>query len=114
MTEREKIEKLKQFENERVFREFLIELLKRIGFKNVFHSHRYGSPEFGKDIIATYEHEIEGEDNYAFVVKKGHISAGTNEIETIKNQINQCFEYPYLGIDGNKFYVQKTSRKFTI
>lgn len=108
MTDREKTEKLKQFTNEREFREFLIELLKKIGFKNVIHSHRYGNPEFGKDIIATYEHEIEGKDNYSFVVKKGHISAGTNEIETIKNQINQSFEYPYRSIEGDKFNVQKT------
>lgn len=108
MTNKDKIEKLKSFKSEKDFREFLIELLKKVGFQNVIHSHRYGNPEFGKDIIATYEHDFEGTENYSFVVKKGHISAGTNEIETIKNQINQSFEYPYIDLNRDRFFVQKT------
>ena len=63
--------------------------------------------ELGKDIIAKFRHGIDGFEYYAFVVKYGHIGGGTNEIETIKNQIKQSFEYPYVGIDGNKIKINK-------
>ncbi|RLD41830.1 MAG: hypothetical protein DRI88_12215, partial [Bacteroidetes bacterium] len=117
MTTKEKIEKLKEFKNERHFREFLIDFLKESGFTNVMHTHRYGSPEQGKDIIAKYPHTLEGEDWYAFVVKLGRIGGGTNEIETIKNQIKQAFEYPYSGPDGKRQKINKvkvvTNENFT-
>ncbi len=107
MTTQEKIEKLREFKNEKEFREFLIDFLKNSGFTNVMHTHRYGSPEQGKDIIAKYPHSLEGGDWYAFVIKLGRISGGTNEIETIKNQIKQSFEYPYVGIDGKRQSINK-------
>jgi energy-coupling factor transporter ATP-binding protein EcfA2 len=117
MTTQEKIQKLKKFQNEREFREFLIDFLKKCGFKDVQYTHRYGSPEKGKDIIAKYPHMLEGGDWYAFVVKKGRLAGGTTEIETIKNQIKQAFEYPYLDLDGNKQKVNKvkvvTNENFT-
>ena len=117
MIHKEKIEKLKSFKNESEFREFLIDFLKKIGFTNVMHTHRYGSPEQGKDIIAKYPHSLEGEDWYSFVVKVGRIGGGTNEIETIKNQIKQSFEYPYVGIDGKRQKINKvkvvTNENFT-
>jgi len=117
MTTQEKISKLKTFKNEREFREFLIDFLKKCGFTDVIHTHRYGSPEQGKDIIAKYPHELEGDDWYAFVVKLGRVGGGTNEIETIKNQIKQSFEYPYKGVDGKKLKINKvkvvTNENFT-
>lgn len=113
----QKLEKLKSFKNEKEFREFLIDFLKKRGFTNVMHTHRYGSPEQGKDIIAKYPHSLEGEDWYAFVVKYGRIGGGTNEIETIKNQIKQSFEYPYEGPNGSKLKINKvkvvTNENFT-
>lgn len=107
MTTKDKIDKLKEFKNEQEFREFLIDLFKKKGFTDVMHTHRFGSPEQGKDIVAKYPHSLEGEDWYAFVVKFGRIGGGTNEIETIKNQIKQAFEYPYSGIDGKKLKINK-------
>lgn len=117
MTTKEKTDKLTSFKDEKEFREFLIDFLKKSNFKDVIHTHRYGSPEQGKDIIANIEHPVIGKDWFAFVVKKGRISGGTNEIETIKNQVIQSFEYPYKGIDGNKIKVNKvvvvTNENFT-
>lgn len=107
MTTQEKIEKLKEFKNEKEFREFLIDFLKKSKFTSVMHTHRYGSPEQGKDIIAQYPHSLEGGDWYSFVVKLGRIGGGTNEIETIKNQIKQSFEYSYAGPDGKKQRINK-------
>lgn len=113
----EKINKLKNFKTEKEFREFLIDFLKKCGFRDVIHSHRFGSPEQGKDIIARYPHALEGDDWYAFVVKLGRIGGGTNEVETIKNQIKQSFEYPYSGINGDRIKVNKvkivTNENFT-
>ncbi len=117
MTTQEKYERLKEFKNEKEFREFLIDFLKKWGFTNVIHTHRYGSPEQGKDIIAKYSHPIEGDDWYAFVVKLGRIGGGTNEVETIKNQIKQSFEYPYNGPEGEALKINKvkvvTNENFT-
>lgn len=113
----DKIKKLRNFSNEADFRIFLIDFLKKRGFKDVFHTHQYGRPEMGKDIIAKFEHPIEGNEWYSFVVKKGRIAGGTNEIETIKNQIKQSFEYPYKGIDGSEIKINKvkvvTNENFT-
>jgi len=117
MTIVEQISKLKDFKNEKEFREFLIDFLRKSGFENVIHTHRYGQPEQGKDIIAMFPNSFEGVDWYAFVVKYGRIGGGTNEIETIKNQIKQSFEYPYVGPDGNKLKINKvkvvTNENFT-
>ncbi len=46
MNHSQKIEKLKSLENERDFRSFLMDLLKRIGFKDVKETHQYGNPEY--------------------------------------------------------------------
>ncbi|PXX30645.1 NACHT domain-containing NTPase [Arenibacter sp. ARW7G5Y1] len=117
MTSTEKNKKLASFNNEKEFREFLIDFLKKSGFHDVLHTHRYGSPEQGKDIIGRIDHPITGNDWFAFVVKKGRISGGTNEIETIKNQILQSFEYPYKGINGEQININKvtvvTNENFT-
>lgn len=117
MTTLTKKEKLKGFNNENEFREFLIDFLIKSDFKDVIHTHRYGFPEQGKDIIGRIEHPITGDDWFAFVVKKGRISGGTNEIEMIKNQILQSFEYPYKGINGDKIKINKvivvTNENFT-
>lgn len=113
----EKIEVLKNFKNEKEFREFLIDFLKKRGFTDVFHTHRYGSPELGKDIIAKYPHGLDEYEWYSFVVKKGRIGGGTTEVEEIKGQIKQSFEYPYKGIDGNRLKINKvkvvTNENFT-
>lgn len=117
MTTQEKYDRLKEFQNEADFRLFLIDFLKKRGFKDVFHTHRYGNPELGKDIIARFPHGIDEFEWYAFVVKKGRIGGGTNEIETIKGQIKQSFEYPYLGINGERIKINKvkvvTNENFT-
>ncbi len=117
MVQVDKIEKLKSFKDEAEFREFLIDLLIKMGFKDVMHTHRYGAPESGKDIIGRYPHDLEGDDWYSFVVKKGRIGGGTNEIETIKNQIYQSFEYKYTGINGESISINKvkvvTNENFT-
>ncbi|WP_346857999.1 hypothetical protein [uncultured Draconibacterium sp.] len=107
MKHAEKIKKLKEFKNEKEFREFLIDFLKKIGFEDVMHTHKYGAPELGKDIIGKIEHTLEGDEWYAFVVKEGNISGGTNEIETIKNQIKQSFEYPYDDLNNGKININK-------
>jgi HJR/Mrr/RecB family endonuclease len=117
MTTTDKIEKLKTFSNEKEFREFLIDFLKKRGFLDVIHTHRYGSPELGKDIIAKFPHGLDGFEWYSFVVKKGRIGGGTTEVEEIKGQIKQSFEYPYKGIDGNRLKINKviivTNENFT-
>jgi hypothetical protein len=117
MTHSEKLEKLKSFDNENSFRLFLIDLLKKMGFNDVTHTHRYGSPEEGKDIIARYHHALEGDDWYSFVVKYGRIGGGTVEIETIKGQIKQSFEYPYYGPSQSPIKINKvkvvTNENFT-
>lgn len=117
MNTQDKIDKLKEFKNEDAFRKFLIDFLTKSNFKDVFHTHRYGAPEQGKDIIGRIEHPITGNDWFAFVVKKGRISGGTNEIETIKNQISQSFEYPYQGLAGEEIKINKvivvTNENFT-
>jgi len=117
MSNQEKIEKLKSFKNEKEFREFLVDLLKKNGFKDVLHTHRYGSPELGKDIIARRDHDIEGSEWYAFVVKLGRIGGGSVEVETIKSQIKQSFEYPYSNLTGHKQTINKvkviTNENFT-
>lgn len=117
MNTSEKNEKLRNFKNEKEFREFLIDFLKKRGFLDVFHTHRYGSPELGKDIIARYPHGLDEFEWYSFVVKKGRIGGGTTEVEEIKGQIKQSFEYPYKGIDGNRLKINKvkvvTNENFT-
>lgn len=117
MNQTEKIKKLKEFKNEKEFREFLITFLKKMGFKEVLHTHRFGNPELGKDIIGKLSHTIEGEEWYSFVVKYGRISGGTTEIETIKDQISQSYEYPYRSIDGKEIKINKvkvvTNENFT-
>ena len=117
MEQNEKIEKLKKFANEKEFRLFLIDLLARAGYENIEHTHKYGDPEFGKDILCSYPHPIDEDDWYSFVVKVGRISAGTNEIETIKNQVKQSYEYGYKRINGGKQAVSKvkvvTNENFT-
>ncbi len=118
MNTQDKINKLKGFKNEDEFRKFLIDFLTKSNFKDVFHTHRYGAPEQGKDIIGRIDHPITGIDWFAFVVKKGRISGGTNEIETIKNQISQSFEYPYQGLSGEEIKINKviviTNENFTV
>ena len=84
-----------------------MDLLKRMGFKNVQETHRYGAPEYGKDIIASFAHELDDIEWYAFVVKKGRILGGTDIIENVKNQIKQCFEYPYESVEGNEVKINK-------
>lgn len=103
----EKIRKLKDFKNEKEFREFLIDLLKKIGFENVLHTHKYGTTELGKDVVARFKHSLEGDEWYAFVIKVGNVTGGTNEIETIKNQIKQSFEYPYDDLNNGKININK-------
>ncbi|MFN8298749.1 MAG: hypothetical protein U0T75_06555 [Chitinophagales bacterium] len=107
MSTKEKIERLKNFQSEKEFREFLIDLLKKMGFTEVYHTHRFGNPELGKDIIAKLEHTVDGSEIHAFVVKLGHIGGGSTEIETIKNQIKQSFEYPYTLPNGEAIKVNK-------
>ncbi|MCJ7448301.1 MAG: HAMP domain-containing histidine kinase [Bacteroidales bacterium] len=107
MTYEDKIQKLKEFKNEAAFRFFLLDLLTRMGFKDLIETHKYGSPEFGKDIIGAVEHKFERIEHYAFVVKIGKIKGDTKRIEEIKNQIKQCFEYPYKDIYGNDIKINK-------
>jgi len=107
MDHKQKIEQFNNFKSESEFRNFLMDLIKRIGFTDVQQTHRYGSIELGKDIIGKIDHKIEGSEWYAFVVKIGKIDGGTNNIETIKNQIKQSFEYPYRSINGEKIKINK-------
>ena len=117
MNHGQKIQKLKDFKNEKEFREFLIDLLKKMGFENVMHTHKYGAIELGKDIIAKIKHPFEGEEWYAFVVKVGQIRGGTSEIENVKYQIKQCFEYQYDDLNNGKININRvkvvTNENFT-
>ncbi|MGD9159184.1 MAG: NACHT domain-containing protein [Desulfobacteraceae bacterium] len=112
-----KIEKLKEFKDENELRIFLMDLFKLIGFSDVQLTHKYGAPEFGKDIIASLDHPLDKKEWYAFVVKHGRVTGGTDSIEKIKNQIKQSFEYPYECIDGNNRKINKvrviTNEHFT-
>jgi hypothetical protein len=117
MNHNQKVLKLREFPNEKEFRLFLIDLLKSLGFKNVQHTHSYGEPELGKDIIASINHPLDEQEWHAFVVKKGRVTGGTNEIENIKNQIKQAFEYPYSLSNGQSIKINKvkvvTNEHFT-
>lgn len=103
----DQIAKLKSFSNEREFREFLMIFLRKMGFKNVQLTHQYGNPELGKDIIGQYPHSLEGDEWYSFVVKHGKVSGNTTEVETIKDQIAQSFEYTYEAMNGDKIKISK-------
>lgn len=107
MNYKDKIEKLKSFPNEREFRFFLMDLLKRIGFKDIQLVHKQGEPEFGKDIIASLDHQLDQKEWYAFIVKHGRILGGTDIIENIKNQIKQSFEYTFISVNGHEIKVNK-------
>lgn len=107
MNYKDKIEKLKSFPNEREFRFFLMDLLKRTGFKDIQLAHKQREPEFGKDIIASLDHQLDKKEWYAFIVKHGRILGGTDIIENIKNQIKQSFEYPFIGVNGHEIKVNK-------
>ena len=75
--------------------------------KKINHTHQYGRPEFGKDIIASFKHALDDDEWYAFVVKKGRILANTDTIENVKNQIKQAFEYPYETTEGKRIKINK-------
>lgn len=107
MTIQDKLKKLRAFDSEKSFRSFLIDLLKKYGFQDVTLTHRWGYPEKGKDIVARYTHPVDGDDWYAFVVKKGRIGGGSTEVEDVKNQIRQAFTFPYLGVDGREVRINK-------
>ena len=107
MNRQAKIEKLKGFKDENEFRLFIMDLLGFISFKKIQHTHRYGRPELGKDIIASLEHPLDDDEWYAFVVKKGRIIGNTDVVENVKNQIKQAFEYPYETIEGKQIKINK-------
>jgi hypothetical protein len=117
MNHQQKIEKLRDIKSEADFRIILIDLLKKMGYSDVKHTHRFGSPELGKDIIGRIVHQIDGDEWHAFVVKHGRIGGGSVEVETIKSQIKQSFEYPYDDLNGNKIRIHKvkvvTNENFT-
>ena len=107
MNRQAKMEKLKEFKDENEFRLFIMDLLGFISFKKIQHTHQYGRPELGKDIIASLEHTLDDDEWYAFIVKKGRIIGNTDIIENVKNQIKQAFEYPYETIEGKQIKINK-------
>jgi hypothetical protein len=101
LSNKEKIDKLENIENEEELRHVIIDLIKRMGFEDVQLTHQYGNPEYGKDIVASYEHKVDGTEWHAFVVKEGRISGSTDDIEYTKGQISQCFEYDLEDVNGD-------------
>jgi len=81
--------------------ELLEELLPEMGFKDVKITHEKGNrPEFGKDLVCSQFDNIESKKDWvAFVVKKGTIAGNSSAIKEIKDQVAECFEFPYESIE---------------
>jgi len=103
----EKRDELEGFEDEEEVRLFLQDLLRKIGFGEVTETHEYGAVEHGKDIIAFLEHQVDGTEWHAFVVKKGRISGSSSNVEDLKSQIKQCFEHDYPLPSGGYIRIDK-------
>lgn len=102
-----KRDELEGLKSEDKLRLFLQDLLRKIGFNEVIETHQYGEVEYGKDIIALLQHPVDGHEWHAFVVKLNRISGSASDIEDVKSQIKQCFEYDFQLPNGGSITIDK-------
>lgn len=104
MNRTEKIEKIQNIDKETDLHDILMELLPKMGYKDVTLTHERGNnPEMGKDIVASMLDEIENKKNWtAFVVKKGDVRGSSGGTKEINAQIEECFDFPWHSISKGK------------
>ena len=100
----EKLEKIQNFNKESDLHELLLDLLPKMGYKDVTLTHERGnSPEMGKDIVASKMDEVENKKEWtAFVVKKGDVRGTSGGTKEINAQIDECFEFAWHSIVKGK------------
>lgn len=106
----EKLDILRNIQQETEIHTLLEELLPEMGFQHVYVTHERGNKsEDGKDVICSKHDDIENTDEwYAFVVKKGAISGQAGVVQNIMAQVQECFEYEYNNsIKKLRFHVNK-------
>ena len=109
-TKEEKIIKLRAIKKEVEIHTLLEELLPLMGLSDVHVTHERGNhSEDGKDLICSYQNDIDGtKEWWAFVVKKGVVAGNSATIQDIIAQTKECFAYEYKNtIKGLRFYVNK-------
>ncbi len=109
-TKEEKIIKLRAIKKEVEIHSLLEELLPLMGLSDVHVTHERGNhSEDGKDLICSYQNDIDGTiEWWAFVVKKGVVAGNSATIQDIIAQTKECFAYEYKNtIKGLRFYVNK-------
>ena len=104
MNRTEKIEKIQNIDKETDLHDILMELLPKMGYKDVTLTHERGNnPEMGKDIVASMLDEVENKKNWtAFVVKKGDVRGTSGGTKEINAQIEECFDFPWHSISKGK------------
>lgn len=104
MNRTEKIEKIQNIDKETDLHDILMDLLPKMGYKDVTLTHERGNnPEMGKDIVASMLDEIENKKNWtAFVVKKGDVRGSSGGTKEINAQIEECFDFPWHSISKGK------------
>lgn len=104
MNRTEKIEQIQNIEKETDLHDILMDLLPKMGYKDVTLTHERGNnPEMGKDIVASILDEIENKKNWtAFVVKKGDVRGTSGGTKEINAQIEECFDFPWHSISKGK------------
>lgn len=93
---KEKLEALKRIPNEAKFREvILMTLFDKMGLSP---NHTHGPEEKGKDIVCKEENSLKMVEHIAVVAKVGKITGSTSGVagfQTVFNQIQEAFNYPY-------------------
>jgi len=104
MNRTEKLEKIQNLEKETDLHEILMDLLPKLGYKDVILTHERGNnPEMGKDIVASKLDDLENKKEWtAFVVKKGDVRGTSGGTKEINAQIDECFEFAWHSITKGK------------
>lgn len=104
MNKTEKQEKIKNTKKEADLHEILMDLLPKMGYKDVTLTHERGNnPEMGKDIVASRLDPIENKKEWtAFVIKKGDVKGSSGGTKEINAQIEECFDFPWHSISKGK------------
>lgn len=96
MEQEEKIQILKQIEQEIKFREnVLMPLFDKMSLSP---NHTHGTEERGKDIVCNEENSFGLTEFIGFVAKVGRITGSTSSatgFQTVLNQVQEAFSYPY-------------------
>lgn len=109
MLEKDKLQKLKDIPRETEIHTLLFELLNEMKYKNVQITHENGNvPEYGKDLIAARQDEIEDVFEWtAFVVKKGDLTGTSLTNSEIKAQVQECFDYHFDSLKHGRVNISK-------